>query len=63
MSGRGDRCGRTTVALALLTLAAAPGCSEEVEAPAVCGFVWQDEFDGPAGQLPDPAKRRFDRTD
>jgi len=54
MSGRG------AVALALLTLAAAPGCSEESEAPAVYGLIWQDEFDGPAGQLPDPAKWRFD---
>ena len=24
------------------------------------GLVWQDEFDGPAGQLPDPARWRFD---
>lgn len=28
--------------------------------PTELRVVWQDEFDGPAGQLPDPAKWRFD---
>jgi beta-glucanase (GH16 family) len=52
--------GPWTLAAALLTLAAAPGCSEEAEPMQPYGLIWQDEFDGPAGQLPDPARWRFD---
>ncbi len=44
---------------ALALLAAASGCGDEEEPPAY-GLVWQDEFDGPAGALPDPARWRFD---
>ncbi len=36
------------------------GCGEE-EPPAVTyGIIWQDEFEGPAGQLPDASRWRFD---
>jgi beta-glucanase (GH16 family) len=49
---------RRLPALTLMVAAAfGPGCGEE-ESPS--RLVWQDEFDGPAGQLPDPAKWRFD---
>jgi beta-glucanase (GH16 family) len=47
------------IVAALVALAAAPGCGEETEPP-VYGLIWQDEFDGPAGQLPDANKWRFD---
>ena len=48
------------IVAALLLLAALPGCGEEEEAPAEYGLIWQDEFEGPAGQLPDPLKWQFD---
>jgi beta-glucanase (GH16 family) len=53
------RAAVAALACALLALAAAPGCGGETE-PEVYGLIWQDEFDGPAGQLPDPAKWQFD---
>jgi beta-glucanase (GH16 family) len=43
--------------LALLALTAA--CEEEEQAPE-WQLVWQDEFAGPVGQLPDSTKWRFD---
>jgi beta-glucanase (GH16 family) len=45
------------VAIALL-LAGLPGCSRDDAWEVV--VVWQDEFEGPAGQSPDPSKWRFD---
>ena len=45
-------------AVAVLLLATT-GCDEKEE-PVEYGLVWEDEFEGPAGQLPDPAKWRFD---
>ena len=36
------------------------GCGEDNEAPAEFGLIWSDEFDGPAGQLPDAQRWRFD---
>jgi len=51
---------RRSVVIALLGLAAfGAGCTTE-DKPLPYGLVWQDEFDGLAGQLPDPAKWRFD---
>jgi beta-glucanase (GH16 family) len=47
------------LAAGLLVFAVAPGCSED-EAPAPYGLVWQDEFEGPAGSVPDPARWQFD---
>ncbi len=44
---------------ALLILAAIGGCSQEEKIPEY-GLIWQDEFEGPAGQLPDPEKWVFD---
>jgi len=36
------------------------GCEDE--SPAMdYGLIWADEFEGPAGQAPDPAKWRFDQ--
>lgn len=47
----------------LVTLALAwallPGCKES-EVEAKYGLIWQDEFEGPAGQLPNPEKWQFD---
>lgn len=50
---------RAALGAALLALAAVTGCGDEEE-PVRYGLVWQDEFDGPAGQLPDPGKWAFD---
>ena len=47
------------VVSAVLLGVAVPGCGED-EVPLEYGLVWQDEFDGPAGQLPDPTKWAFD---
>jgi len=44
---------------ALLALGAACGCADE-EAPVPYGLTFEDDFDGPAGQLPDPGKWAFD---
>jgi beta-glucanase (GH16 family) len=45
--------------LAALALAALPGagCTQD---PTDFSLVWEDEFEGPAGELPDPTKWRFD---
>ncbi len=43
----------------LLVLGTAAGCNEE-EPIEKYGIIWQDGFDGPAGQLPDPEKWVFD---
>jgi len=47
--------------LAVVTLAAlaAPGC-HSVAGTEELGLVWSDEFDGPAGQLPDSTRWVFD---
>ncbi len=58
MKARGALC-RAALLAALAVLAAVPGCGEDEEAAAY-GLVWQDEFDGPAGLVPDPARWRFD---
>jgi beta-glucanase (GH16 family) len=42
-----------------LVLGASIGCSEEDQPPEI-GIIWEDDFDGPAGQLPDPENWRFD---
>lgn len=36
------------------------GCGEKEEETVPFGLTWEDEFDGPAGQLPDPGKWVFD---
>ena len=46
--------------LLLLLIAAVAGCNEEEEMSQDYGLIWQDEFEGPAGELPDPAKWAFD---
>ncbi len=48
------------LALLLLAVGAVPGCGDDAAPPAATELVWSDEFDGPAGQLPDAAKWRFD---
>ena len=52
---------KTRVSLLLLPLLAVGlmGCSEE-DPPKAFGLVWEDEFEGPVGQLPDSEKWRFD---
>jgi beta-glucanase (GH16 family) len=47
------------VTAVLLGLAASPGCDSKEE-PVPYGLIWQDEFDGPVGQLPDTTRWRFD---
>jgi beta-glucanase (GH16 family) len=44
----------------LVILAALTGCSEDEGQAPEFGLVWQDEFEGPAGQLPDSTRWRFD---
>lgn len=50
----------------MLAVAALPlamcggGCSSSQTAPQEVILLWQDDFEGPAGQLPDPAKWVFD---
>lgn len=36
------------------------GCSSSSTAPEEIRLIWEDDFDGPAGQLPDPTKWTFD---
>ena len=43
----------------ILVLGSLAGCGEDEPAPEI-GLIWQDEFEGPAGQLPDPGKWKFD---
>jgi len=45
-------------AMMLLSIALLFACSSEEETQ--WQLVWEDEFEGPAGQLPDPDKWRFD---
>ena len=45
--------------LLLGTLTVLNGCKDE-EPPVEYGLIWADEFDGPAGQPPDPTRWRFD---
>jgi beta-glucanase (GH16 family) len=49
---------RIILLAALLVLVA--GCSKQEEPLPEIGLIWSDEFEGPAGQLPDPQKWRFD---
>ncbi len=49
---------RLTLAV-ILAGTALLGCSEE-DKPEPYGLIWQDEFDGPAGQLPDATRWQFD---
>jgi beta-glucanase (GH16 family) len=47
--------------LLLPAIAALSGCEHETETePLEWGLVWSDEFEGPAGQLPDASKWAFD---
>ena len=46
--------------LALAALLWACGGEEEPTAPVEAQLIWEDEFDGPAGQLPDPSRWTFD---
>ncbi len=50
---------RLLLAVAFLAFTAAPGCGADEEAVQT-GLIWQDEFDGPAGQSPDAAKWVYD---
>jgi beta-glucanase (GH16 family) len=38
----------------------AAGCSDDETGPQEVGLLWEDNFDGPADQLPDATKWRFD---
>ena len=44
----------------LLCLGVVTGCSKNEPPAPEYGIIWQDEFEGPAGQLPDAAKWAFD---
>ncbi len=50
---------RSAAALAALLAIALAGCGSSTE-PEPYGLVWADEFDGPAGQLPDASRWKFD---
>jgi beta-glucanase (GH16 family) len=50
---------KTVLALILLAVPAARAASAKSAAPG-WSLAWSDEFDGPAGALPDPAKWRYD---
>jgi beta-glucanase (GH16 family) len=50
---------RLSLVSLMILLAAAAGCNDE-EPVEEYGLVWQDEFDGQAGELPDPEKWAFD---
>ena len=52
--------GAFLLAAALLPAALGTGCADEEDEPMSWGLVWQDEFEGPAGRLPDPDKWAFD---
>ncbi|HOX24186.1 MAG TPA: glycoside hydrolase family 16 protein [Candidatus Krumholzibacteria bacterium] len=55
------RLAASAVAIGALALAfAGGGCSSSDPGPEEITLLWQDDFDGPAGQLPDPARWRFD---
>ncbi len=51
---------RWTLFTVLLVLVTMTGCTENEEEPVEYELTWRDEFDGPAGRLPDPGKWRFD---
>ncbi len=38
----------------------ATGCGSDDDPPVEIGLIWQDDFEGPAGQLPDPDRWVFD---
>ena len=47
-------------ALVCLAILFTGGCGAETTAPGEAGLIWQDEFDGPVDQSPDPTKWNFD---
>lgn len=51
---------RTVPLLALAVVAWACGGEEDPTAPTRSQLIWEDEFDGPAGQLPDASRWAFD---
>ena len=48
------------VGLSLVAVALCGAACNSVTGAEQLGLVWSDEFDGPAGQLPDPTKWNFD---
>ena len=52
---------RALVVLGILLAAGTAGCSEETAPEPEIGLIWADEFEGPAGQLPDASKWAFDQ--
>ena len=55
---RPDRRGLVLAALLLTLTSCRSGATDPI--PLEWNLAWQDEFDGPAGQLPDPGRWRFD---
>jgi len=51
---------RPFAALAAVAVLTVAGCSTTLSGPLTYGLVWSDEFEGPAGQLPDSTNWRFD---
>ena len=49
----------SAIVAVFLILTALTGCNK-AEEPVKYGLIWQDEFDGPASQLPAPERWRFD---
>jgi beta-glucanase (GH16 family) len=52
--------GQRAIVAVVLILATMPGCKEEEEKAIEYGLIWQDEFDGPAGELPNTERWQFD---
>ncbi len=50
---------RRAALMSLLVLIPLISCKED-PAPVEYGLIWADEFEGPAGQLPDPERWQFD---
>lgn len=44
----------------VLLMATLSGCSDEDPPAKTIGLIWQDEFEGPANQLPDATRWQFD---
>jgi len=48
------------ILIALAAAWSAGGCESSSTAPEEITLIWQDNFEGPAGELPDPSKWKFD---
>jgi beta-glucanase (GH16 family) len=59
-NGNISKGGVFLLAALIIGLVSLTGCSDEREVAWKYELVWEDEFEGPAGQLPDSTKWKFD---